>query len=85
MQATPSWNASSVELFFWFLRDEEDAEFEGKRWADLLQAWLKLVQSTGRFVSVNGQVATLEDVTAAEYVASDPLDLDHLSSLSVAD
>jgi hypothetical protein len=78
--ATPSWDAASVEVFFWFIREVEDADFEGKSWADLLKNWLKLVAASGRFVSVEGQVVALADMTAEDYVQSDPLDLDHLSA-----
>lgn len=77
--ASPSWDAERIDLFFWFVRREDDADFEGNRWADLLQAWLRLVPATGRFMSVEGQVATLQDMTAFDYVESDRLDLDHLS------
>lgn len=28
--ASPSWNAPSTEIFFWFIRDNADATFEGK-------------------------------------------------------
>jgi hypothetical protein len=35
---------------------------------------------SGRFISIDGLVVTLDDMTGADYVASDPLDLDHLSS-----
>lgn len=80
VQATPFWDTSSVELFLWFIRHDETADFEGKNWADLLDAWLKLVPGSGRFTAVNGQVATLGELTGADYVGSDPLDLDHLSS-----
>jgi len=45
-------------------------------WGDLLKGWLKLVPSSGRFYSVDAQVVSLD---AADYVASDPLDLDHLT------
>ncbi len=34
----------------------------------------------GRFVRVDGVVLTLDDLTARDYVESDPLDLDHLST-----
>lgn len=78
--ASPSWDAPKVDVFFWFVRDEEDADFEGKSWADLLKAWLNLVPITARFKSVEGQVVTLQDMNAEEYVGSDPLDLDHLST-----
>lgn len=80
VQASPSWEASSVELFFWFVRNDSNTDFEGRRWADLLKEWLKLVPVSGRFTPVDGQVVTLDDMTGAEYVGSDPLDLDHLSS-----
>lgn len=79
--AAPSWDAPSTEIFFWFIRDDSDATFEGKSWADLLKDWLKLVPATGRFTSLDGQVATLQEMTAEDYVDSDPLDLDHLSTI----
>jgi hypothetical protein len=41
---------------------------------------LKRVPATGRFTEVDGAVLTLDDLTAREYVESDPLDVDHLSS-----
>ena len=80
VRASPSWDAAEVELFFWFIRKADDATFEGKSWADFLRDWLKLVAAAGRFERVDGQVATLSDMTAQDYVDSDPLDLDHLST-----
>lgn len=80
VQAAASWNDSPVTLTFWFVRHDEDIDFEGKDWSTILQAWLDLVPPDGRFTRVYGQVVTLEDLTAADYVNSDPLDLDHLSS-----
>ena len=80
VHASPSWDAPQVDVFFWFVRDEDDADFEGKSWADLLKEWLKLVPITTRFKTVEGQVVTLQDMNAEEYVGSDPLDLDHLST-----
>jgi len=75
VQATPSWDADEVRLFFWLLREASDA-------LDLriaLDTLHRLVKPLGRFLSVEGQVAALEDLTAQEYVDSDPLDLYHLS------
>lgn len=80
VQATPFWDAPQVAVFFWFIRNGEDADFEGKNWAELLADWLKRVPASGRFTSVDGQVAALEDMSAQEYVDSDPFDLDHLSA-----
>lgn len=80
--ATPTWEASQVALFFWFIRNDADTDFEGRNWADLLKDWLKLVlvPKDGRFTAIDGQVGTLGEITGADYVGSDPLDLDHLSS-----
>lgn len=80
VHASPSWDAPQVDIFFWFVRDEGDADFEGKNWGELLKEWLKLVPTTGRFKSIEGQVVTLQDMNAGEYVDSDPLDLDHVST-----
>lgn len=79
VRAAPSWDAKSVELMFWFIRSEEEPDFEGQRWSDFLQDWLNLIPARGRFTQVDGVVFTMDDLTAREYVESDPLDLDHLS------
>lgn len=79
VRATPSWNESEIQLMLWFIRHEEQIQFQGTGWDKLLQQWLKLIPESGRFKSVEGQVVTLEDITAKDYVESDPLDLDHLS------
>lgn len=80
VRAEPSWNASEVDLMFWFIHYEEQSDFEGIGWDQFLKQWLKLIPESGRFQSVEGSVVSLEDMTAKEYVESDPLDLDHLSS-----
>jgi hypothetical protein len=82
VQAAPSWDAGQVSLHFWFVRDDLDEDFEGVEWSKLLEKWLALVQASGRFTSVEGQVTSLDRLTADEYVHSDSLDLDHLSGPS---
>jgi hypothetical protein len=79
IQAEPSWHAHAVELTFWFVRKNDGPSFEGKSWDTLLDAWLKLMPVDGRYKAVRGSVVLLEDLTAADYVGSDRLDLDHLS------
>lgn len=79
VQASPSWHAEAVDLWMWFVRNEEQADFEGKSWADLLKAWLKLTPTAGRFKNIEGAVVSLDDLKASEYVGSHPLDLDYLS------
>jgi hypothetical protein len=83
VRAAPSWEATTVEVTFWFIREEEAMDFDGKRWDILLDGWLQLMPAAGRFRHVHGAVLALEDLTAKEYVESDPLDLDHLSTRGV--
>ena len=80
VRAEPSWSSSEIRLIFWFIRDEEQNQFEGTGWEQLLTQWLQLIPASGRFTKVEGLVKSLEDMKAKEYVESDPLDLDHLSS-----
>lgn len=81
VQASPSWDADQVTLMFWFIRNEDDRVFDdGPRAAQWLERWLKLFQDGGRYVETYGQITTLHDMTAADYVASDALDLSHLST-----
>ncbi|MFZ0790712.1 MAG: hypothetical protein WAM94_13965, partial [Chromatiaceae bacterium] len=79
-RAAPSWDADTVQLMFWFIRNEDQPTFEKLGWDVLLAAWLTRVPAAGRFAEVDGVVLTLDDLTARDYVESDPLDLDHLSS-----
>lgn len=80
VRAEPSWNSSEVRLMFWFIRDEDQSQFNGIGWDKFLNQWLKLIPESGRYQGVGGLVVALEDMTAKEYVESAPLDLDHLSS-----
>lgn len=80
VSASPHWDAVACHVMFLFIRDTNWPDFEGAPWDAHLESWLALVPEAGRFVRVEGLVTTLEDVTAAEYLASDALDLDHLSS-----
>ena len=79
VRAAPSWTAEDVGLMLWFIRNEDESDFEGTSWHEHLQSWLGLVTAGGRFTSVEGAVLSLDVLSAREYVGSDPLDLDHLS------
>jgi hypothetical protein len=80
VRAEPSWNSPEIRLIFWFVRDEEQSQFKGIGWEQFLNKWLQLIPESGRYQDVEGLVVALEDMTAKEYVESDRLDLDHLSS-----
>ncbi|EYF05806.1 hypothetical protein [Chondromyces apiculatus] len=81
--ALAAWRQGDCALGqHWFVHrlDPAFALTDAGRVGDLLKEWLKLVPTMGRFESVEGQVVTLQDMNAGEYVDSDPLDLDHLSA-----
>lgn len=80
LRASPSWDAEVVELTFFFLREQGARDFEGVAWEEWREAWLRLVPPAGRFCEVDGVVQTLDDLTARDYVESDPLDLSFLST-----
>ncbi len=79
VHAAPAWEADEVVLTFWFIRGEDAPGFEERRWDHYLDGWLERLHTAGRFTSIDGAIQTLDDLTAREYVESDPLDLDHLS------
>lgn len=80
VRAAPSWNAEQVEVTFWYIPESGEVDFEGRGWNEYLDAWRKLIVAAGRFTKIDGVVRPLEDLTAKDYVESDPLDLDHLST-----
>lgn len=80
VQASPSWNSKDVELILWFIREPDATDFDGTGWDELLEDWLKMIPATGRYRSVEGAVVALDDLTARDYVDSDPLDLDFVTT-----
>ncbi len=80
IRAEPSWNAESVRLFFWLVRDDDASPGDATILLPFLRDWLRRIPPDGRFVEVDGVVASLDDMTSRDYVESDPLDLDHLST-----
>jgi hypothetical protein len=78
VQASPYWESGATTIMFFFIRHDDDSDFEGAAWQDFLDAWLKLLPANTRFTA-HGQISTLDELTASDYVYSDALDLDHLS------
>jgi len=79
VRATPAWDAPEVGLHFWFIRYDAEATFENRPWSDQLAKWLTLVPAASRFAAAEGVVVALDDLTAADYLQSDRLDLDRLT------
>ena len=80
VRAAPSWDADAVELMFWFIWNDDEPPLETQGWEHCLAALPQPESTAGRFVRVDGVVLTLDDLTARDYVESDSLDLDHLST-----
>ena len=79
VRAAPSWDDEQVQLNWWFIK-ESDPEIKTVDWSGWAEKWMNLFSNNKRF-TVNSQiVCRLEDMTAREYVESDRLDLDRLSS-----
>ncbi len=80
VSATPAWGADSIELNFWFIRDADEGMLTEEQWARHLESWEQYLVKSGRYGEVFATIVDLEDMTAQDYVESDRLDLDHLSS-----
>jgi hypothetical protein len=82
--ATPDWSAANIQLQFFFIRHATQNSALRQPWDHWLRKWLALVPPTGRYVSIDGLVLPLSRMQADEYIASDQLDLDHLTPASPA-
>lgn len=80
VRAAPDWGADCVSILLLFIKEADESNFEDQEWSCFLEEWMNRLPSSGRFVAIEGAVRTLDDLTAREYVESDPLDLDYLSS-----
>lgn len=75
VQARPSWAANSIALDFFMVCDEATKQAIGKE----MPAWRLLVKPRAPYEEVNFVGVTLDELTAAQYLATDPLDLEYLS------
>jgi hypothetical protein len=75
---TPSWTDSEARLTFYFVfnsRNDVPADAE-----TIIEDLIKKFKPVGPFIDPLFRVVTLSEMSAAAYVASDPLDLDNLTS-----
>ena len=81
VHAKPSWDALQVELSFYFVRKQDaPMNFANRPWPEWCDDWMKRLLDTGRFKNPEGLIVDYSSMSAAEYLQSDPLDLEHLSS-----
>jgi hypothetical protein len=79
IRAAPSWDNDTVQLSWWFVK-EADPDIEIVDWSGWATKWMQLFDRSGRFHLDPPTVCRLEDMTARDYVESDRLDLDRVSS-----
>lgn len=78
--ATPDWSAPTVELtFFFVMKDEAPMKFGLRSIHEFVQEWLGRLTSTSKYHSIAGQATYYVNMTAADYVQADQLDLDNVS------
>jgi hypothetical protein len=76
----PTWTATSTVLVFYFIFDDRlDIPPDANTIAEAL---LKRFKPTGAFTDFDFRVVALSEISAATYVSTEPLDLDHLSQPS---
>ena len=79
VRAVPSWDAHDVELTIWFIKDSDPHECSFG-WPDQVERWIRLFDHSGRFRVASPIACRLEDITALDYVESDILDFESLST-----
>lgn len=83
VSGTPSWSANQIDVFLTFApptRAEAEEVMDEPRWDELIEEWLSRAEPFGVVASVDGAMIPFDELTAREYIDSDPLDLDHLST-----
>ena len=78
VRGAPSWDASEVDISFWFIKESDPVGFPAA-WAAWAETWMKLFDYNERLRVEPPTVCRLEDMTARDYVESDRLDLNRLS------
>jgi hypothetical protein len=76
IRAEPGWEEGSVTLTFLFIKKDGMAGPS----ESLAESWVSLFDKGERFVEAYAEVTTLDDISARDYVESDRLDLDGLST-----
>lgn len=83
--ASPNWNAGQIRLHFWILLDDNTPEGALSRVDAQFKKWVDTFARPAKVEGITWQAASLDTMTAREYLQSDPLDLDHLSRGSSRD
>ena len=79
VQGIPSWSASTVKIKIWFIKKEDPTGVKST-WDQHTKAWVEQFDNGGRFFMNPAIICTLQEITAQDFVDSDRLELDHLST-----
>jgi len=79
VRAEPSWDSPKPRITFFYILQDASA-FEVAASDEVLDTWKSLLSPTPFFNGPDFLLNTLEDLTAQDYVESDPFDLDYLTS-----
>jgi hypothetical protein len=80
IRASPSWEVPHIDLFFWFIAEDESQILDMRGFCE---NWMERIKSNGRYRAAQWDLITLDDMSAREYLESDQLDLDHLSDRKI--
>jgi hypothetical protein len=77
VSATPTWDADKVAITVWLIKSTDPNPTQWPAW---ISHWVKLIDQTGPY-ALDGEPRLVrpEDMRVSEYLASQQLDLDHLS------
>lgn len=78
VSAFPGWEAERIEVYFWFVTKEDGNPDPGLE--PQIRKWMALLHSAGRYAGFQHRLVSLTDMSARDYVYSDPLDLDYLTT-----
>jgi len=73
------WDADTVYMTFYFIKEEEPRGF-APNWEAFLEGWREKIAPTERFKLLGASVVTLSQMNALHYTQSVHLDLDRLSA-----
>jgi hypothetical protein len=75
--AAPSWEAGKVAITLWLIKASDPDPVQWPAW---VASWVRLIDQTGAY-TLDGEprLTRPEDMRVSDYLASQQLDLDHLS------
>ena len=80
VRAAPSWEGETAELQWWFIKNCEPDGVKQIDWHTTITRWMDLFEPGSRFTVTAVISCMLEDMTARDYVESDALEFDHMST-----